>query len=156
MTWRKKDLYYGPFKTLFMKLRNMCVSEWCNIWLFCNALTKLGNEHGQVVLWFTNKQFPKGNTIISDVSGKRFTPQRVLVVRSSRQELVLSVRGLLELLLTPKSIEADEWIKSWKRVFFQHFWTRCIATTWPSPTPSYEPHNNHFNFSFYRASLRHV
>jgi hypothetical protein len=80
----------------------------------------------------------------------------VLVVRSSRPELVLSVRGLLELLLTPyyRGASARKSLKTSFRP--QHFRTRCIATKWPSPTPSYEPHNNHFNFSFHITSLRYL
>jgi hypothetical protein len=40
------------------------------------------------------------NNEVAKTEGHYFIIQRVLVVRSGRQELVLSVRGLLELLQT--------------------------------------------------------
>ncbi len=47
-------------------------------------------------------------TQFADGGQSKSDPQRVLVVRSSTQELVLSVRGLLQLLLQQPDIEAHE------------------------------------------------
>jgi hypothetical protein len=45
----------------------------------------------------------------------------VLDVCLSRQEIVLSIQGLLQLLLAPSFIKVHEFVKSWKWVFVQHF-----------------------------------
>jgi hypothetical protein len=84
----------------------------------------------------------------------RPTPQRKVCTRSDTWLLRL-VKHIGSLLL-PRSIKARVWGNLWKRDFFQHFWTRCITTKWPSPTPLCETYNADSNFSFYTTSLRHI